>query len=393
MTSPTQKKAPDGMDYVPVYAGEDTSSMSGGPGIKIDQATVQDIGVKIEEVKKRTLSKEIRTVGVISANETKVYSINAKVMGWVEKLYVNYTGKRVRRGEPLLNLYSPELVTTQEEYLQALLYRERLKESSLPEAQSGADELVQSTRNRLLNWDIPESEIKALEERGAPNRTMTLYSPADGIVTEKMVNTGQNVAAGMELFKVADLSTVWVLAELYQYDLPWVKLGQKAEVQLSYLPDMISEGTISYIYPSLGAETKTVKVRIEIPNTPNFDYKPDMYATVRISSPVIYEGVAVPAQAIIHTGERNVAVVSLGNGRFQSRDVKLGVTAGDYVEVLEGLQEGDSIVTSSQFLIDSESNLKVAMGAMSEPGDTAKVPARGGVPPDTMPGMKMDDGM
>lgn len=396
ITSPTPQKAPDGMDYVPVYAEGETIGQAGMKAIKIDPTTVQDMGVKTEEVKKRALTKEIRTVGVISINETKVYAIDTKVMGWVEKLYVDYTGMPVRKGEPLLDLYSPELVTTQNEYIQALRYAELLKGSSLPEAQKGADELVQSTRRRLLNWDISENEINNLENRGMSKRAMTFYSPVDGVVVEKMVNTGQNVMSGMELFKIADLSTVWVMAEIYPYELPWVKVGLKAQVQLSYLPGMVTEGTVSYMYPSLGLETKTVKIRIEIQNTSNIDYKPDMYATVIISSPVEFEGVAVPYQAIIHTGERNVAVISLGEGYFESRDVKLGVTAGEYVEVLGGLKEGDSIVTSSQFLIDSESNLRVALGAMSPPG--AGSPSEGGsmpdtIMPDTMPGMKMNDGM
>jgi RND family efflux transporter MFP subunit len=388
ITSPTLKKAPDGMDYVPVYAGED-SGQEGKKGIKIDPVAVQNIGVKTEEVGKRNLSKTIRTVGLVTVNETKVFSINTKIMGWVEKLYVNYTGMPVRKNEPLLELYSPELVTTQEEYLQALGYRMRLAESSLPESQRGAEQLVESARRRLLNWDITEDEIAELEKRGTPKKTLTFYSPVAGIVTDKMVNSGQNVEAGMELFKIADLSTVWVQADIYQYELPWVRVGQKATVELSYLPGVSAEGTISYIYPSLDAETKTAKVRIEIQNTPNIDYKPDMYATIRIASPLTYEVLAVPAQAIIHSGERNIAVISLGDGYFESRDVRLGITAGDYVEILEGLQQGDVIVTSSQFLIDSESNLKAALGAMSGQSQDTLAPA----PQDTMPGSQEMEGM
>jgi len=393
ITSPTPKKAPDGMDYVPVYSEGDTTGQAGMKGIKIDPTTVQNIGVKTEEVRKHNLNKTVRTVGVVSVNETKVFSINTKVMGWVEKLYVNYTGKPVRKGEPLLELYSPELVTTQEEYLQALHYQERLEESSLPEAQRGADELVQSTRRRLLNWDIPENEINELQNRGTPKRTMTFYSPADGIVIEKMVNTGQNVMSGMELFKVVDLSTVWVLAEIYQFELPWIKVGQKAEVELSYLPGIVTDGVISYIYPSLESETKTARARIEVRNTPNIDFKPEMYATVRIFSPVAYEGLAVPSQAIIRTGERNIAVVALGDGYFESRDVKLGVTAEGYVEILNGLDEGEMIVTSSQFLIDSESNLRTAMGAMSSPSDSTETPAQGDSISGSQPEMDMDHDM
>jgi len=360
-TSDKPGKAPDcGMDLVPVYEGE-----SDVKGIKIDPVTVQNIGVKTEEITKRMLTKVIRTVGKVDYDERKVYSVNTKIMGWVEKLEVDYTGKLVRKGEPLMELYSPELVSTQEEYLQALQYRKRLQQSSLEEARGGSDELVQSTRRRLLYWDIPETEIKALEERGAPKKTMTIYSPVDGIVVDKMVLKGQNVMAGMDLYKIADLSTVWVLADIYQYELPWVKLGQEVEIELSYLPGKTFRGTITYIYPYLSMETKTAKVRIEVKNTPDFAFKPDMFATVKINSPVALNTVAVPDQAIIRSGERNIVVIALGGGYFDPRDVELGVTADGYVQVLDGVREGEEIVTSSQFLIDSESNLKAAISQMS----------------------------
>lgn len=353
--------APDcGMDLVPVYEGE-----SDAKGIKIDPATVQNIGVKVEEVVKRKLNKVIRTVGKIDYDERRVFSVNTKVMGWVEKLYVDYTGKLVRKGEPLMELYSPELVTTQEEYLQALNYQRKLQQSSLEEAKKGSDDLIQSARRRLLNWDIPESEIRALEQRGAPKKTMTIYSPADGIVMEKMVRSGQNVMAGMELYKIADLSTVWVLADIYQYELPWIKRGQSVDIELSYLPGRSFKGTITYIYPYLSEETKTAKVRIQVRNTASIELKPDMFATVKIVSPLSIEAVVVPDQAIIRTGERNIAVIALGGGYFDPREVKLGVQSDGYVQVLDGIKEGERIVISSQFLIDSESNLKAAVSQMS----------------------------
>ena len=353
--------APDcDMDLVPVYEGE-----SDAKGIKIDPATVQNIGVKVEEVVKRKLNKVIRTVGKIDYDERRVFSVNTKVMGWVEKLNVDYTGKLVRKGEPLMELYSPELVTTQEEYLQALNYQRKLQQSSLEEAKKGSDDLIQSARRRLLNWDIPESEIRALEQRGAPKKTMTIYSPADGIVMEKTVRSGQNVMAGMELYKIADLSTVWVLADIYQYELPWIKLGQSADIELSYLPGRSFKGTITYIYPYLSEETKTAKVRIQVRNTASIELKPDMFATVKIVSPLSIEAVVVPEQAIIRSGERNIAVIALGGGYFDPREVKLGVQSDGYVQVLDGIKERERIVISSQFLIDSESNLRAAVSQMS----------------------------
>ena len=360
-TSDKPGKAPDcGMDMVPVYEGE-----GDGKGIKIDPVTVQNIGVKTEIVKKRKLSKVVRTVGKVDYDETKVYSINTKIMGWAETLYVDYTGKLVHKGEPLMELYSPELVSTQEEYLQAIRYKNQLQKSSIVEARTGADDLLQSAKRRLLYWDIPEREINALEQRGTTQKTMTIYSPVDGIVVEKMVLKGQNVMTGMELYKIADLSTVWVLADIYQYELPWVKVGQKVDIELSYLPGRKFEGLTTFIYPYLNMETKTARVRIEVHNTPSFEFKPDMFATVQISSPVAVNAIAVPDQAIIRSGERNVAVIALGGGYFEPRDVKLGVMANGFVQVLEGVKEGEKIVTSSQFLIDSESNLKAAVTQMS----------------------------
>ncbi len=359
-TSDKPGKAPDcGMDMVPVYEGESDTK-----GIKIDPVTVQNIGVKTEIVQRRKLTKVIRTVGKIDLDETKVYSINTKIMGWVEKLFVDYTGKFVRKGEPLLELYSPELVSTQEEYMQAIRYRTQLQQSSIEEARKGADALVESAKRRLLYWDITEQEIAELERRGTPKKTMTLYSPVNGIVMDKMVFKGKAVMAGMDLYKIADLSTVWIIADIYQFELPWVNVGQQADVELSYLPGKAFKGRVTYIYPMLSMETKTAKVRIEVQNTATLDFKPEMYATVKLVSPVAVDAIAVPDQAIIRSGERNIAVIALGGGYFDPREVKLGVMADGYVQVLEGIKEGEKIVTSSQFLIDSESNLKAAVGLM-----------------------------
>lgn len=418
MTSPTPKKAPDGMDYVPVYGENEPApgerkilyykdpmhpwytsdkpgkapdcgmdlvpvyeGEAGARGIRIDPVTVQNIGVRVEEVQRRKLTRTIRTAGQVTYDERRLYTVNTKVMGWVERLFVDYTGKRVRKGEPLLELYSPELVTTQEEYLQALKYQKSLHGSTLDEAKKGSDELIESARRRLLNWDIPASEIDALEERGTARKTMTMYAPADGVVTEKAVQNGQNIMAGAELYKIADLSDVWVIADIYQYELPWVKTGENADVELSYLPGRTFKGKVTYIYPFLNDETKTAKVRVEIRNTPGLELKPDMYATVTIASPVAIDAIAVPSQAIIRSGERNIVVIALGGGYFDPREVKLGVAADEYVQVLEGVRDGDKIVVSSQFLIDSESNLKAAIDQMAgHTGTDMSKPAEGAKP-------------
>ncbi len=362
ITSDKPGKSPDcGMDMVPVYEGE-----SGAKGIKIDPVVVQNIGVKTEEVHRRQLTRTIRTVGKVTYDETKLYNINTKITGWVENLYVDYAGKAVKKGDSLLDIYSPELVNTQEEYLLALRYRDQLLASNVEEARKGAEDLIQSAKRRLLYWDIAPEDIDAIEEAGAPNKTMTIYSPADGVVMEKMIVNGQSIEAGMTLYKIANLSEVWVIADIYQYELPWVRLNEPAEIELSYLPGRIFKGKITYIYPFLNEDTKTVKVRIEVPNPDGETVlKPEMYATVNIKFPLVVNAVAVPDEAIIRSGERNIVVVSLGGGYFDPRDVKLGVTADGYVQVIDGIKEGEHIVTSSQFLIDSESNLKAAIGQMA----------------------------
>lgn len=399
-TSPTPKKAPDGMDFVPVY--EDQKGGSGQKkiayyqdpmhpwftsdkpgtapdcgmdlvpvyegdenveGIKIDPVTVQNIGVKIETVKKQKLNNVIRTTGKVDFDETKVTTITTKIMGWVEKLFVDYTGKYISKGQPLFEIYSPELVSTQEEYLQAIRYLKKVSNSS-DDVKNNAQELVNSAKRRLLYWDISEKDIDEIEKNNTPKKTLTIYSPVNGTVVDKMVFKGQQIMAGMELYKVADLSNVWVMADIYQVDLPWIKLGQKVDLELSYLPGKTYKGTVTYIYPYLNEETKTIKVRTEVKNTSNYDFKPGMFATVKLVSPISVDAVVVPDQAIIRTGERTIAVMSLGGGYFDPREVKLGVSSDGLVQVLEGIKEGEKIVISSQFLIDSESNLKAAIQQM-----------------------------
>jgi Cu(I)/Ag(I) efflux system membrane fusion protein len=360
-TSDKPGKAPDcGMDLVPVYEGD-----SDVRGIKIGPVIIQNIGIKTEIIRKRGMSKTIRTNGKIDYDERKVYAVNTKISGWVEKLYVNYSGQVVHQGDPLMDLYSPELVTTQQEYLQAIRYRARLAGSDNQEVKKSAEDLVQSAKRRLLYWDIPESEITALERRDTPKKSMTIISPVNGVVIDKTVWPGQNILPGSTLYKVADLSTLWILADIYEYELPWVQLGQKAEIESAYLPGHSFNGTVTYIYPYLNTETRTVRVRIEIDNTPALQFKPEMYVTVKLISPLTIDAVAVPEQAVIHSGERNIIVISLGGGYFDSREVKLGVTADGYTQIIEGAREGQVVVTSSQFLIDSESNLKAAITSIS----------------------------
>jgi RND family efflux transporter MFP subunit len=389
MRSDKPGKSPMGMDMVPVYEGEE------GGGIKIDPTTVQNIGVRYETAQRRMLSKTIRTVGKVDYDERKLYYVNAKISGWIDKLYVNYTGKFVRKGEPLLEIYSPELVSAEEEYIIALKYKNTdSPKESLRTSQS--QELYSRAHRKLMYWDISHEQIQRLEATRQPEKTMALVAPATGVIVEKNVLQGGNIMAGTNLFKIADLSSVWVNAEVYEYEVPFVKVGQRSTVTLAYIPGKVITGRVSYIYPYLNPDTRTVRVRIEISN-PNLLLKPEMFATVELQSPVAVNAVAVPEQAVIHSGERNVIVVSRGDGRFESRDVKLGVLAGGYYQVLDGVQDGEKIVVSSQFLLDSESNLKAVLQKMSHSGDmpmdsaSMKQRTPGEQKEEKMDGMKMDE--
>ncbi len=350
-TSDKPGKSPMGMDLVPVYEGEE------GKGVKIDPTTVQNIGVRYETVQRRLLSKVVRTVGKVDYDERKLYNVNTKISGWVDKLYVNYTGKFVKKDEPLLEIYSPELVSAEEEYIIALKYRDA---DSTPRGQI---ELFNRAHRKLNYWDISHQQIARLEATRIPEKTMALLSPAAGVVVEKNVLEGGSIMAGTNLYKIADLSTVWVYADVYEYEVPFIRVGQRAKVTLAYVPGVVFTGHVSYIYPYVNPETRTVRVRIEIPN-PKGTLKPDMFATVELQSPVV-KAIAIPEQAVLHSGERNVVVVSRGAGRFESRDVRLGVLAAGYYQVLDGVKEGELVVVSSQFLLDSESNLKAALQLMT----------------------------
>ncbi len=361
LTSPKPGKAPDcGMDMVPVYEGEEGSQSAST--IKIDPTMVQNIGVKTEVVQKRKLSKVIRTVGKVEVDETRLYAVNTKIMGWVEKLYVNVTGQPVKKGQPLLELYSPDLIATQEEYLLAVRYQKAVSGSEVKEAVAGSSTLIESARRRLELWDISDAQIAELEKTGKPRRTLTFYSPADGIIMEKMVVQGASVMPGMDLFRIADLSKVWVMADVYEYELPWIKVGEPAEMELAYVPGKSFIGKVSYIYPMLSMESRTAKVRVEFSNPRGeLQLRPEMFATVRMKSEVSGETIAVPEQAIIRSGERLVAIVAQDGGSFDVREVKGGMVAEGYMQILDGLQEGEQLVVSSQFLIDSESNLRAAV--------------------------------
>ena len=357
-------KSAMGMDLVPVY--EDEAGKSSGGAITIDPVTVQNMGVRTSPVMRTDFSRTIRTVGNIDYNEKRLYTVTTKISGWIEKLHVDYTGQQVIKGQPLLEIYSPELVTTQEEYLLALKNKELVKETSFASIREGAESLLNSTRKRLQYWDIPEEAIKHLEKAGEVRKTIQLNAPANGFVTHKNAVEGMNVKEGMNLYQIADLSTVWVYASIYDYELPWVHAGQKAEMELSYIPGKIYEGRVSYIFPYLNEKARDVRVRIEFPN-PNLDLRPGMYVNVSLKGQTQKDALVIPTEAVIRTGKRNIVFVALEGGRFEPREVVIGAEGEKgQLHIISGLLEGENIVISAQFMMDSESRLQEAIQKMLE---------------------------
>jgi Cu(I)/Ag(I) efflux system membrane fusion protein len=331
--------------------------------VQITPEQQQLIGVKIGSVDVRPLEKVIRTVGRIDYDEKRLATVSLKVGGWVEDLSVDFTGKYVTKGEPLLAIYSPELVSTQEEYLAAREAKKSMAQSSFPEVVASGDSLVEAAKRRLQLWDVPDEEIRKLEERGHASRTITFYAPLSGFVIEKSAYKGMSVTPGMVLYRLADLTVVWLYADIYEYEIPYVRLGQRAAVQLTALPGETFTGKVVYISPLLDPNTRTAKVRFSFPN-PHGKLKPEMFATVEIKVP-LGKKLAVPEAGVIDTGIRRVAIVDKGEGYFEPREIKVGVKAENYYEVLSGLKAGERVVTSANFLIDSESKLKEALGNMA----------------------------
>ncbi len=355
-------KAPCGMDMVPVY--EDDAAAAAEGAIAVNPNTLQSMGVRTAPVEVRKLSRTIRAVGRVTYDERRLTQVNTKVDGWVESLFVNVTGDPIRKGQPLLSIYSPELVSGQREYLLSLKNLKSLQKSSFPDLAATSRKLMEASRRRLEYWDISAAQINELEKTGQVRKTLTLTSPVNGVVTKRLVTRGQFVQVGAPLLEVADLSEIWVEADIYEYELPWIKVGQHAAMTLTYLPGEVYHGRLEYLYPYLSGTTRTARVRLKFPN-PGFKLKPEMYAQVEISSPLPQPVVAVPSEAVLDSGERQLVFVALGQGRFEPRPVKLGVEAGDgWYQVLSGLKGGEEVVTSAQFLLDSESRIREAVSRM-----------------------------
>jgi RND family efflux transporter MFP subunit len=382
-------KAPCGMDLVPVYEEEGGEAAPGT--IAVSPATIQSMGVRTAKVEVQPLTHDTWTVGLVNFDERNLAIINTKVSGWVERLYINATGDPVRRGQTLLSIYSPDLVSAQEEYLLALRNLTSLEKSPVKEMAAGARRLATASRRRLLYFDISPAQIETLKNTGNVKKHLILSSPVNGIVTKRLVTQGMYVQMGMSLLEVADLSTIWVDADIYQYELPWIKVGQKVEMSLDYLPGETFAGKIDYIYPYLKQATRTVRVRLRFPN-PRLKLKPEMFAQVKIKSPVTKEVVAVPAEAVLDTGLKQHVFIALGQGRFEPREVKLGVygNGNQYREVLSGLKGGEDVVTSAQFLLDSESRFREAVQMMLPPQGTEKGKEAAPQARPGMPGMKQE---
>ncbi|MDE2322876.1 MAG: efflux RND transporter periplasmic adaptor subunit [candidate division NC10 bacterium] len=369
--APSGQAAQQGQDMMPAekpMAAKEMQGMPGMPmpsgGIMVDPVKQQLIGLRIAEATYQPLEKTIRTVGRIEYDERKLKQINTKIEGWIEHLYVDFTGKLVKKGDPLFTIYSPELLSTQEEYLLALQAKQQIGGSPFSRVAAAGNSLLEAARRRLLLWDITSEQIAELEQSGKPTKTLTIVSPIDGFVVDKMAFEGMRVEPSMVLYKIADLSTVWVYADIYEYELPLIKVGEQASIRLSYYPGQIFRGRVIYLYPSLDSKTRTAKVRLELPNTGAVRLKPGMFADIELKV-ALGRRLAVPSEAILDSGTRQIVFVDKGEGHFEPKEVTLGLRVSDRQEILSGLTPGTRVVASANFFLDSESKLRESMGAMA----------------------------
>ena len=341
--------------------------------VRLTSGQGRRIGVTYAVATFGSLDKEVRTVGQITLDETRQRTIAPKIDGFVERLFVNATGQPVSVGQPLLTIYSPMLVQAQEELLLAKRLQLDVSGGS-GDAQRNASDLVESARRRLAYWDIPPGVIAAIERSGEVHRTLTLYSPASGYVLEKSVVAGQKISAGDALYKVADLSAVWVEGDVFEQDLANVRVGQVVHTDFQALPGEHRMGRIAYVYPTLNPETRTAKVRVVLANR-DLRLKPGMYATIRIAGAGRGPVLTVPRDAVLSTGERNLVFVRDGSGQLVPREVALGASNNERVEILRGLTAGETVVWSATFLVDAEANLGKALGGMGDmPGMDVSCP-------------------
>jgi multidrug efflux pump subunit AcrA (membrane-fusion protein) len=388
-----------GMDYVPVY--EEEGQTEGV--IKIDPSVVQKIGVRTAEAALTPMTSSIRTIGVVTYDETKLAKIQSKVQGWVEKLYVNSTGEKIGKDTILLEIFSPDLLATQDEFILALAYRDSLNKGGHEALGQSGEDLLEASRRRLLLFDVPEHQIAELEKTRKARKTLHIHSSAEGVVIKKDVVEGMQVTPGETLYEVADLSRVWVNVNVYESEISLASIGQEALLSLTAAPGKFFKGRISYIFPFVDPKSRSITVRLEFAN-PNLALKPDMYGQVVIQTGSARLVVTVPTEAVMRTGERAIVFMDLGEGRFALRKVVIGMENEGRMEIISGVKAGEKVVTSAQFLFDSESKLREAISKMTAaptagdkpvepkaPEPPAKrAPAKPTAPAKDMGGMKMD---
>lgn len=362
ITSPVPAKDSMGMDYIPVFADDGAGDAPAGT-VRIDPVTSQSIGVRTAVVERRSIGRTINTVGRIDYDEENLYRLHPKTEGWVEALRVETTGAEIRRGDILMSLYSPQLVSTQQEYLLALKNLDTLQASEFPDVARGAQELLETSLERLRFFDVPEHQIEELRESGEVKKQLHIHAPAGGIVTHVGVRDGQFITPKDELYTIADLSRVWVYVDVYEDELPWVKIGDRAEMKVMSVPGETFTGELTYIYPYAESKTRTVKARLEFDN-PGLRLKPETFANIGIEASAREDVVAVPSEAIVRSGLQEKVFVVREPGKFEPRDVVVGVSSEGFTEVREGLATGEKVVVSAQFLIDSESKLREATAKM-----------------------------
>ena len=363
-TSPVPKKDPMGMDYVPVYEGETPEAERGQ--VVIAPGKVQKLGVRSEPAITRALDRMVAAAGRIEVDERRVFAVAPKFEGWVEGLFVDATGQAVAKGQPLFEVYSPELVSAQREYAIASHAVDALRGGDA-EARAGMQRLAESSLSRLRNWDISDEQVRMLAQTGEAKRTLTFRSPVSGIVMEKKAVRGMRFMPGDTLYQIADLSSIWVIADVYEQDIALVRPGARATVRVDAYPDRTFAGRITYVYPTMKPETRTVPVRLEIAN-PGLLLKPAMFARVELPAGGGAKVLAVPVSAVIDSGARQIVLVQKAEGRFEPREVKLGMRTDQYVQILQGIDEGERVVVAANFLIDAESNLKAAVGGFGHAG-------------------------
>ena len=363
-TSPGPAKDQRGMDYVPVYADADT----GGPAgtVSIDPVTVQNIGVRTAVAQVRTIAREINTLGRVDYDEQRITRLHPKTQGWVEALRIGTTGEAIKDDEILLSIYSPQLVSSQQEYLLALNSFETLSDSPFEDVRRGAADLVDTSLERLRLLDVPEHQIAALKESGEVSRVLHIHSPAEGIIVNVGVRDGQFVTPQSELYMIADLSAVWVFVDIFEEELPWVSVGDEAEMRVTAVPGTTLRGKLTYIYPYAESKTRTIKARLEFDNSA-FLLKPDMFADVTIYASPREAVVVVPSEAIVRSGLQEQVFVVREPGKFEPRKVEIGLSGEGFTEIRSGVSSGEKVVVSAQFLIDSESKLRESAAKMMEP--------------------------